>query len=300
MPSKRIKPKLPTLRVAIQTYCDDKRLKPKSRKHYESILRVHFGDWMDMPVSSLADSAFADDCLKFAKRCGNARVEVGRGLVGALMKYLNAVHGLTLVNPFINFAAAGLLPERAKPRERRLQDEDLPAWRAAVDKLPEKQRDFLLLSIFTGLRRNECADLTVGKIDLVGGVVTIPDTKNGKTHTLPITPVMREILERRCAGLGADDVIFKGVCADHLWNMAMRVGSPRFMLHDLRKVLATVGERVGVGDTALRRILNHTAPKSDVLHKHYVSLSVLDVAEPLRLIQEALIEMMDICSEKSK
>ncbi len=299
MPSRQIKRKLPTLRVAIQTYCHDKRLKPQSYKIYESILRVHFGDWIDRPVSALSDSAFAENCHKFAQTCGAARVEVGRGIVGALMKYLNAVHGLSLVSPFGNLAAAGLLPERSKPRARRLQDADLPAWRAAVDKLPDKQRDFLLLLIFTGLRRNECSGLRVRTVDLTGGVITIPDTKNGKTHTLPITPAMKEILLRRCDGLEPDDEIFSGVCPDHLWNMAMRVGSPRFMLHDLRKVLATVGERVAVGDTALRRILNHTAPKSDVLHKHYVSLNVSDIAGPLGIIQESLIKMMSAANSAS-
>ncbi len=39
-------------------------------------------------------------------------------------------------------------------------------------------------------------------------------TKNGKPHSLPITPMMREILERRCLGLEPDAVLFKGVSAD--------------------------------------------------------------------------------------
>jgi integrase len=103
---------------------------------------------------------------------------------------------------------------------------------------------------------------------------------------------MREILVRRCESLEHDDYLFSGISINHLWSMAMRVGAPRFMLHDLRKMHATVGERLAVGDAALRRILNHTAPKSDVLHKHYVSLNVADIAEPLRLIQVSLIQMM--------
>lgn len=106
-------------------------------------------------------------------------------------------------------------------------------------------------------------------------------TKNGRPHSLPITPLMREILERRCVGLGPDDELFAGVSAEHLYNMAMRVGSPRFMLHDLRKLVATVGEKLGLSSAVLRRILNHTAPKTDILHRHYVGLSVGDVFEPM-------------------
>ena len=48
------------------------------------------------------------------------------------------------------------------------------------------------------LRRNECRELTRQQIDLAKGVLSIPMTKNGKPHSLPITPMMREILERRC------------------------------------------------------------------------------------------------------
>jgi hypothetical protein len=74
--------------------------------------------------------------------------------------------------------------------------------------------------------------------------------------------------------------------------MAMRLGAPRFMLHDMRKLVATVGEKLGLGDAVLRRILNHTAPKSDVLHRHYVGLNESDVAGALVQIQEALVGLI--------
>ena len=119
-------------------------------------------------------------------------------------------------------------------------------------------------------------------------------TKNGKPHSLPITPMMREILERRCLGLVGDAVLFKGVSAEHVHSMAMRLGAPRFMLHDLRKLAATVGEKLGLCDAVLRRILNHTAPKTDVLHRHYVGLDEGDVLIGLVAIQEALVGMMRI------
>jgi hypothetical protein len=54
--------------------------------------------------------------------------------------------------------------------------------------------------------------------------------------------MMREILERRCLGLDGAAVLFKGVSAEHVHSMAMRLGAPKFMLHDLRKLVATVGE----------------------------------------------------------
>jgi hypothetical protein len=96
---------------------------------------------------------------------------------------------------------------------------------------------------------------------------------------------MRVILVRRCGGLGLDDQLFKGVSAEHVAQMAMRAGAPKFMLHDLRKLLASVGQRLVVGDAVMRRILNHTPPKGDVLHRHYVELGVSDIHPDLDRLQ---------------
>lgn len=292
VPLRKAESSLPLLRDAIKAYCEAKRLKISSYKRYYSILRTHFRDWMDSSVSSIASKQFFETCHYFGQNNGSAIVEVGRGFIGALVKYLNAVYGLNLTSPFGNLAAAGLLPKHSKPRLRRLKECDLPTWRIAVYKMPDKQRDFLLLVLFTGLRRNECANLKCCEVDLIDGIITIPETKNGKVHTLPITNIMRDILVRRCEGLGNNEKLFSGVSADHLWNMAMRNGAPRFMLHDLRKLIATVGERLAVGDTIMRRILNHTEHKSDTLHRHYVSLDVIDIAASLERMQIYLIRIM--------
>lgn len=49
-----------------------------------------------------------------AQNTGAAQVETGRGLIGALIRYVDAVYGLTLRTPLQKLAAAGLMPERAK------------------------------------------------------------------------------------------------------------------------------------------------------------------------------------------
>ncbi len=279
---------VPTLRTAYLAYCSAKKIKLSSQNRYESFFRAHFGTWLDRPVSDLSTPEFADHCHAFSQTKGAALVEFGRGVIGALIKYTNAVYDLAMISPFTKLATVGLMPDRAQPRARLLQESQLPAWKRAVDALGERQRDFLYLTLYTGLRRNECRELRRDQIDLLAGVLRVPETKNGKPHTLPITTAMREILERRCAGLQPAQELFEGVAAGHLSKMAARAGSPAFMLHDLRKLVATTGERLGLGDAVLRRILNHTPPKSDVLHRHYVSLGVEDIREPLGLIQVEL------------
>ncbi|MDO1474973.1 integrase family protein [Comamonas thiooxydans] len=191
---------LPTLSEVIPTYSAAKKLKASSQARYQSFFRTHFAVWLNRPVTDMRGHTFAAYCHDFANTKGAALVELGRGVVGSLFKYVNAVYGLDLTTPFNKLAAAGLLPDRAKPRPRTLRASDLPAWKQAVDSLPEPQRDCLLLLLHTGLRRNECSELKRSQIDFTRGVLSIPMTKNGKPHSLPITPAMKTILNRRCQG----------------------------------------------------------------------------------------------------
>jgi len=293
MPAKVVRGKLPTLWESLPAYAKAKGIRPSSLKRYESIVRTHFCDWKDSSVSELGEVAFAEHCQKFAQSKGNAVVDVGRGLISALIKYLNAIYGLSLNSPFDRLAAAGLLPEHAQPRVRKLNESELPVWYKAVCTLPDKQRDYLMLIAFTGLRRDECRNIRCEHVDWDAGLLHIPETKNGDAHSLALTPRIAEILKRRCALLSPSDELFSGVSADHVGEMATRAGAPKFMLHDLRKLLATIGEKLGYSDTVLRRILNHRAKRSDTLHRHYVSLSAHDVAVALTGIQDALFELMN-------
>lgn len=61
------------------------------------------------------------------------------------------------------------------------------------------------------------------------------------------------------AVMSAREELFRGISAKYVNSMLMHQGGPN-MLHDLRKLAATTGERLGLDDVALRRILNHTPP----------------------------------------
>ena len=116
-PSCKVKPKVPTLREAYMAYCKAKGIKASSQGRYESVFKTHFGTWLDRPVSDFRYAEFSEHCHTFAQTNGDALIEVGRGLVGALIKYVNAVHGLELKSPFTKLEAAGLLPHGSKTRQ---------------------------------------------------------------------------------------------------------------------------------------------------------------------------------------
>ncbi|WP_301768833.1 site-specific integrase [Burkholderia aenigmatica] len=280
-----VRAQLPTLRQALGEYARAKKVRPASLTRYDSLLRTHFHEWLDRPVSALREPAFGDHCHQFAQSKGAALVDLGRGIIGSITRFLGAVYGVAIESPFVRLGAAGLLPGRPEARARKLAESDLPVWHLAVEKLPELQRDYLRLMLLTGLRKNEGSEIKREDVDLVGMVLTIPETKGKKPHTLPITELMREVLNRRCTGLEARARLFDGVSADHVTEMAERAGAPAFSLHDLRKIFASIGARIGIGDAILRRLLGHAPKRGDVLHKHYVTLSVADVNEAICMVQ---------------
>lgn len=149
-----------------------------------------------------------------------------------------------------------------------------------------------MLLIYTGMRRNEWGMMLRKQVDLEKGRIHVPDTKTNRPHSLPITQRMRDILLRRCEGLSADAYLFEELAIEHVADMAIRAGAPKFILHDLRKMLATIGEKLGYSDAIMRRILNHVAKRSDTLYRHYVEIGDADILEPLSSIQARLDEMM--------
>ena len=65
------------------------------------------------------------------------------------------------------------------------------------------------------------------------------------------------------------------------------------MLHDLRKLAASVGEEIGLSAAMLRRILNHTAKKSDTLYRHYVQIEPQALLDALERLQDALFAALE-------
>src|SRR5262249_56278909 len=77
-----------------------------------------------------------------------------------------------------------------KPRERYVRAAELPRFYAAVCDLPNPvARDYLLLLLFTGMRRSEAAGLRWDDVDLPHRIIRVPaaKTKSGKKLDLPMS-----------------------------------------------------------------------------------------------------------------
>ncbi|MCX7123948.1 MAG: tyrosine-type recombinase/integrase [Gammaproteobacteria bacterium] len=89
---------------------------------------------------------------------------------------------------------------KEKSRDRFLQMDELPRFFEALATLPnETIRDYILISLLTGARRNNVQCMRWGEVSLDNRTWRIPKTKNGDAHTVPLVEEAIAILKARQA-----------------------------------------------------------------------------------------------------
>jgi integrase len=306
-----------TLRDALEAYfAGRKDLRPKSIKDYRSSVAAHLKDWMDRPVRDITPdmveqrhTAIADEVKK---RSGSGRrgggPATGAASANAVMRALRAVY---------NFAAerdSELPPNPTKRmrrqwfpvphRERIVRSDELPAFYRAVDALPSRTaRDFLLLALFTGLRREEAAALQWNEVDFAQRLIRLPAgrTKAGRKLDLPMSSFVRDLLVALRA-LGNDGPFVFGAN-----SRSGHIEEPRFPLaqiaeatdiavtcHDLRRTYITIAESTDISPLALKALVNH-ALGGDVT-SGYVQMTIERLRLPAQRVCDQLMELCGIAA----
>jgi len=180
-------------------------------------------------------------------------------------------HSLLLENPVrvLSQTRSWYLVQR---RRTVIKSHQPPAWYGGVEALRDPAApdtahtvaDYLLLLVFTGLRRQEAVQLCWEHINLQDRTLTVPDPKNHVPHTLPLSDFVLALLTRRQA-LAVNGYVFPG--KDDMGYLiepkrqiakVMTVSGVVFTLHDLRRTFATVAEGLDISGYTLKRLLNHT------------------------------------------
>ncbi|MDR3630093.1 MAG: tyrosine-type recombinase/integrase, partial [Desulfocapsaceae bacterium] len=183
-------------------------------------------------------------------------------------------------------------------RRTLIKNSDLPEWSKAVEDLNNSiVRDFLLFLLYTGLRRNEAARLQWDQVDFREGCFTIPTTKNGEPHTLPMSDYLKTLLMRRKAKAWADNpFVFPGNGKEgHLQEPKKPMATVTantgivFTCHDLRRTFATIAESLDLSGYTVKALLNHKQQLGDVTGG-YIILNVERLREPMQKITNAIHE----------
>lgn len=282
-----------------------KNLKPKTVYDYRRVMDNTLLDWNTKPVVEITKDMVAKRHRKLGDNNGQAYANLSMRVLRAVMNFAAGQYedakGRTILpeNPVKRLSQTRAWYKNNR-RDSVIKAHQLPAWYLAVMSLQdgmsnkaETVRDFLLLLLFTGLRRQEAAQLQWENVDLRDRTLTITDTKNNTPHTLPLSDFLVELLSRRKQA--ADSAyVFPGtgvtgylIEPKRQMEKVKQQSGVDFTIHDLRRTFITTAESLDISAYALKRLLNHKM-NNDVTAGYIVS-DVERLRKPMQTIASALL-----------
>lgn len=193
--------------------------------------------------------------------------------------------------------AVGIKLFKLKARSRFLEVEELARFAAAVETLRYRTtRDFLWMCLLTAARRSNVASMRWEDINLERGIWTIPETKNGDPHVLPLVKDAVALLrQRQTQATGPWVFPSHRSRTGHLtkperaWReIVARSGLQNVRMHDLRRTLASFEAMTGANLLVIAKTLNHRDLKSVQI---YGRLQVEPVREAMEAAQQAMFRV---------
>lgn len=287
-----------------------KGLKPVTIYGYKRVVNLAFADWQDKPLLSITKDKIAKRHAQLGKESGEAYANLSMRILRAIFNFAAGQYedaqgrSLILENPVKRLSQTRAW-YRVSRRQTFIKPHDLAAWYGAVQKLSnETLRDYLLVLLFTGLRRQEAAELTWSQIDLTARTLTVSDTKNHQPHTLPLSTYLHELLITR-KQQASSAYVFPGsgkggFIVEPRKQMARvtQESGVAFTVHDLRRTFITVAESLDISAYAVKRLVNHKM-NNDVTAGYIVN-DVERLRKPMQIISDYFLLQMGIKASEMK
>jgi len=285
-----------TLEVAFQRFFEARTtLSPITVNSYGRTARLYLKAWYKKPMSEITRQMVLKKHQDIAQAHGEVTANNAMRHFRSVYNFIAATQDAFPPNPVLILSQA-----RAWYRERRRQTVvtalDLPAWWKAMMAEPEYSRDFLLMALFTGMRRGELMKLRWENVDLKARTLHLPTTKNGDPLDLPLSDFLSELLVERVARADGSPWVFPGpgkhghLVETKKFLVRVTAGSGvTFTLHDLRRTFITIAESLDVPYYALKRLLNHRA-NGDVTGG-YIVANAERLRAPVELVAQKILEL---------
>jgi hypothetical protein len=184
-----------TLRQAFEEYMDSKEFKPATRYNFPRLMHKKLGDWLDKPVTAMVAERFKQLSSGTALgTSGKATANLTMTILRATLNHVSLkyeIDGVPLLaaNPCSRLTQARAW-HRLPPRQGIIPDHKLAGWAKAVMQLGNSTaRDYYIVLLLTGLRRNEAPRLMWSDIDLDSRSIDVRSeiAKNGQGYRLPLS-----------------------------------------------------------------------------------------------------------------
>jgi len=206
---------------------------------------------------------------------GKAYANLSMRILSAIFNFASAQYGdIITANPVKRLSDTRAW-DKIEKRRSVIKPHELEALFKALEQLKETSsttkaetvRDYIFLLLFTGLRRQEAAQLKWEDVDFKSKSLTVKETKNREPLTLPLSKFLFDLFKSRKNAHNSDNpYVFPGNGQKTQYLVEPRVqlqkvfklSGIKFSIHDLRRTFASIAEGI-VSAYQLKRLLNHKA-----------------------------------------
>jgi integrase len=254
----------PVRKGVIAEYLAAKKPDVRPRTYVETeryLTSTYFKPLHSMPIDTVTRKDIATRLVAISNESGTVTASRARAMIAAFFSWAMKA-GIVDQNPVIG----AVEPKGSEGRERVLSDDELAAvWRASGD---NEYGKVIKLLILTGTRRAEIGGMRWSEFDADAGTWTCPKerSKNNRELTLPL-PAEAWAIVNSVPRVAHRDQLF-GIHADAGYTdwgggksaldkrLSGKIEEP-FVIHDIRRSVATGMADLGVQPHIIEAVLNH-------------------------------------------
>jgi integrase len=290
-----------TLSVAFEEFLEARTLKPRTIKDYQRAMDVAFKDWKYKRIIDVKKDMVSKRYKQLGKKLGQAQANQAMRFLRSLLYFCIGNYEDAAGDPLLKYNPVRRLSDtktwvKVPRRQTIIENYEVPVWFKAVMGLrSEICRDYILLILFTGLRKQEGLRLKKNQIDLKAKTFTVLDTKNDKDLYLPIPKYLFGILKDRINKNKDSEYLFPGNGkTGHLAEpkksiqKVVDVSGVQFCLHDLRRFFITTAESLEISIYNIKQLVNHSLVNDDVTAGYIVN-NVKRLRLPMQKIEDRIL-----------
>jgi len=264
-----------TLKGALEHYIKNrhprngKELKPRTVSGYLDVMGRNFKEWESRSVTSITPDMVTKK-YKSLTAIGTTTANVSMRVLRLTLKHAYSIGAVGSV------ATDVLVEKRSwhknERKQRMIKAVELQSWFEAVATLKnERAKVYLLMLIFMGFRAGEALNIKWKDVSFKAKTVTIRDPKNRVDFIQPIPKHFMPYLVSLRDVTGSSNWVFSGENADKAMTVpkkpiaqVVKMTGIAFSSHDLRRTFATIAEGIGISNSIIKKLMNHTISENDV------------------------------------
>ena len=272
-----------TLQQTFNEFLEKRDLKTRTIWDYRRAMDISFKGWKRKRVVDITREMVSLLYRKLGNNIGKAQANQSMRFLRSLLNFASGQYEDGEGKPLIKDNPVSIITQtktwyRVDRRQTIIKPHQLSLWFETVTNLNgDLVKDYLMLLLFTGLRRQEAMRLRWDQIDLQAKTLTVTDTKNRKPLTLPLGPFILKLLKNRSKNATESEFVFPGpgktghlVESKYQTVQVIKNSGIKFCLHDLRRVFINTAESLDISSYAVKQLVNHSTG-SDVTGGYMVS-----------------------------